>query len=105
MDGYLQLSPAERKTCLATYRAARAARRALVLLLLAEGWSYRGIGAAAFASPTLVRAVKRDYTAGGLDRALGRQPRPVLVAPWLLLVVRWLVQFTPRDFGFFRARW
>jgi len=105
MDGYLQLSARERKTCLATYRAARAARRALVLLLLAEGWSYRGIGAAALASPTLVRAVKRDYAAGGLDRVLGRQPRPVLVAQWLLLAVRWLVQFTPRDFGFFRARW
>ena len=52
MDGYLQLSPEERKTCLATYRGARAARRALVLLLLADGRSYRHIGIAALASPT-----------------------------------------------------
>ena len=105
MDGYLQLSATERKACLATYRAARTARRALVLLLLADGRSYRDIGAAALASPSLVRAVKHDYAAGGLDRALGREPRPVLVAHWLLIMVRWLLQFTPRDFGFFRARW
>jgi transposase len=105
MDGYLQLSPKERKTCLATYRAARAARRALVLVLLAEGRSYRAIGAATLASPTLVRAVRQDYAEGGLDRALGRQPRPVAVAHWLIVVVRWLLQAVPRDFGFFRTRW
>jgi hypothetical protein len=105
MDGYLQLSPEERNICLATYRGARAARRALVLLLLADGRSYRDIGIAALASPGLVRAVKRDYTTGGLDFALGRAAKPVTVAHWLIVVVRWLLQFTPRDFGFFRARW
>src|SRR5262249_44286161 len=60
---------------------------------------------AALASPSLVRAVKRDYAAGGLDRVLGREVRPVVVAHWLLIVVRWLLQCTPRDFGFFRSRW
>lgn len=105
MDGYLQLSAQERKTCLATYRAARAARRALVLVLLADGRSYRDIGTATLASPSLVRAVKRDYAAGGVDRVLGREPRPATVAQWLVVVVRWLLQGTPRDFGFFRARW
>src|SRR5439155_19775314 len=89
MDGYLQLSAQERKTCLATYRAARAARRALVLVLLADGRSYRDIGAAALASPSLVRAVKRDYAAGGLDRVLGRDQNPATVAGWLNYVV-WL---------------
>jgi transposase len=105
MDGYLQLSAKERKTCLATYRAAATARRALVLVFLADGRSYRDIGTATLASPSLVRAVKRDYAAGGLDRVLGREARPVPVAPWLIVVVRWLLQGTPRDFGFFRARW
>jgi putative transposase len=105
MDGYLQLSAKERKTCLATYRAARAARRALVLVFLADGRSYRDIGTAALASPSLVRAVKRDYAAGGVDRVLGREAKPVTVAQWLIVVVRWLLQGTPRDFGFFRARW
>jgi transposase len=105
MDGYLQLSAQERKTCLATYRAARAARRALVLVLLADGRSYRDIRAATLASPSLVRTVKRDYAEGGLDRALGQASRPVAVAQWLIVVVRWLLQSVPQDFGFFRARW
>lgn len=57
------------------------------------------------ASSSLVRAVKGDYSAGGLDRALGRQARPLMVAPWLLIVIRWLVQCIPQDFGFLRTRW
>jgi putative transposase len=105
MDGYLQLSPRERKTCLAVYRADRFVRRALVLLLLAQGRSYRDIGASAFVSPTLVKAVKRDYAAGGIDRVLAQEPRPCVIASWLILVVRWLISHTPRDFGFFRSRW
>jgi len=105
MDGYLRLSAAERKACWAEFRAARSARRAWVLVLLDQGWSYRQLRAATAASPTLVRAVKRDYAGGGLDRALGRGPRPVAVAFWLVLVARWLLAHTPRDFGFFRARW
>jgi putative transposase len=105
MDGYLQLSARERKACLTTYRAARPARRALVLLLLADGRSYRELDAAMFASPSLVAAVKRDFAAGGVDRVLGQEPKPVTVASWLILVIQWLVQSTPRDFGFFRSRW
>jgi putative transposase len=105
MDGYLRLSPQERKTCLTTLRADRPARRALVLLLLAEGRSYRDLNAIAFASPTLVRSVKRDFAAGGVDRVLSSEPRPFVVAYWLMLVMQFLVNHTPRDFGFFRSRW
>jgi len=105
MDGYLRLSARERKACLAAYRSDRAARRALVLLLLAAGRSYRTIAASAFVSPTLVAAVKRDFAAGGVDRVLGREPRPCVVAGWLILVAQWLIRNTPRDFGFFRSRW
>lgn len=105
MDGYLRLSPRERKTCLAVYRSDRFVRRALVLLLLAQGRSYRDIGAAAFISPTLVKAVKRDYAAGGVDCVLARESRPCVIAAWLILVARWLISHTPRDFGFFRSRW
>ena len=84
---------------------ARIARRALVLLLLAEGWSYRSIGAAAFASPTMIRSVKKNFAAGGVARVLDTEQRPLAVAYWLIVVVRWLLQKTPRDFGFFRSRW
>lgn len=105
MDGSIRLSSEERKTLLQTYRGAGIARRALVLLLLAEGWSYRGIGEATFASPTMIRSVKRNFAAGGVARVLGAEERPFTVTYWLIVVVRWLLQNTPRDFGFFRTRW
>jgi putative transposase len=105
MDGYLRLSSGERKTCLAIFRSDRVARRALILLLLAEGCSYRDIGRSAFASPTLVAAVKRDFEVGGVDQVLGREPQPWVVAYWLILVAQYLICHTPRDFGFFRSRW
>ena len=105
MDGILRLSAKERKTCLKTYRAASTARRALVLLLLAEGRSYRQIAAATLASPTLIRAVKKDWQAGGVARVVGTEEQPFAVAWWLIVVVRWLLHKTPQDFGFFRTRW
>ena len=105
MDGDFRLSARERKMCLTTYRAARQARRALILLQLDQGRSYREINAATLASPTLISAVKRDWDAGGVTRVLGTEPRTVVVASWLLVVVRWLLTKTPQDFGFFRTRW
>jgi transposase len=105
MDGYLRLSSRERKTCLTVYRAEPLVRRALVLLLLTEGRSYRDIQAVAFVSPGLVAAVKRDYAAGGVDRVLSRKTATSVVASWLVVVARWLIAHTPRDFGFFRSRW
>src|SRR4051812_34389368 len=102
MDGHLRLSAKERKTCLSVYRAARQARRALILLLLAEGRSYREITAAALASPTMIRAVKKDWEAGRAGRVLGMEERPFVVAYWLIVVRRWLLTKTPQDFGFFR---
>ena len=105
MDGSIRLSAEERKTLLQAYRLASSARRALVLLLLAEGWSYRGIRRATFASPTMIRNVKRSFAEGGVVRVLGTEERSLTVPYWLIVVVRWLLQHTPRDFGFFRGRW
>ena len=105
MDGILRLSAKERKTCLKTYRAANPARRALILLLLDQGRSYREITAATLASPTMIRAVKKDWEAEGVPCVLGTQEQPFVVAYWLIVVVRWLLHKTPQDFGFFRTRW
>jgi putative transposase len=105
MEGSIRLSAKERKMLLQVYRAARTARRALILLQLAEGWSYRQIMEALLASPTMIAAVKRDFSAGGVAQVLGREPRPLVVASWLAVVVRWLLGSNPQDFGFFRSRW
>lgn len=105
MDGYLRLSARERKSCLSVVRSAPLARRALVLLLLSQGTSYRAIGAATFASPSLVSAVRRDFAAGGLERVLRREQTTVSVPFWLMVVIGWLLRKTPRAFGFFRSRW
>jgi transposase len=105
MDGDLRLSARERKMCLTTYRAARQARRALILLQLDQGRSYREITAATLASPTMIRSVKKAWSAGGVAQALSSEPRTVVVASWLLVAVRWLLAKTPQDFGFFRTRW
>ncbi|HEV8003968.1 MAG TPA: IS630 family transposase [Planctomycetaceae bacterium] len=105
MDGHLRLSAEERKTCLKTLRAAPTARRALIVLLLAERCSYRAIRKATFASPTLICAVKRGFAVARLKGALRTEKVPAPVPSWLLIVVRWLLKSTPKDFGFFRTRW
>jgi len=105
MEGSIRFSAKERKTLLQTYRAARAARRALILVHLSEGWSYRQIMKALLVSPAMIAAVKRDFSAGGVAQVLGGESRTVVVASWLMVVVRWLVSSTPQDFGFFRSRW
>ena len=76
-----------------------------MLVLLNDEWSYRQIGTAALASPTLIAAVKRDFQSGGLARVLQSERRETSVAYWLIVVMRWLLSFTPQDFGFFRSRW
>src|SRR5277367_5524476 len=105
MDGSIRLSTKERKVCVKAYRSARTARRALVLLLLDDEQSYRRIREATLASPTLIAAVKWDFHHGGSSHVLQAERREVPVAYWLVVVMRWLLSFTPGDFGFFRSRW
>jgi hypothetical protein len=92
MDGHLRLLAQEGKPCLKTWRTARMARRALVLLLLADGPSDRDIGAATFASPTRIGAVKRDFAVGRSRGVLVTEDKSATVASWLVLVVQWLLQ-------------
>jgi len=53
MDGSIEVSAEQRKVLLAAYRSGqdvRAARRAHIVLLVADGWSYREVRAIAFAT-------------------------------------------------------
>jgi transposase len=108
MDGSIELSAEQRKVLLEAYRGgkdARAARRAHIVLLVAEGWTYREIQAIAFASFDLIRDCVRDFQQGGSAGVLkGEQPQPV-VPRWLVTIQRWLKTKTPQDFGYFRSRW
>jgi len=60
MDGSIRLSPARNAGPLRRYRGA---------LLLAEGWSSRGIGEAILGGRTMIRSSKRNFAAGGVARA------------------------------------
>jgi transposase len=107
MDGNIQLSSPERKRLLeVTQRGqdVQVARRANVLLLLADGWSVRKIQKALFCSADLVVAVRQRYAAGGIERVLER-PQSSTPPFWYGLVERWIQTRTPRDFGFLRSRW
>jgi transposase len=62
------LSTEQRKVLLAAYRCgkdARVARRAHIVLLAAEGWSYREVRAITFASHDLIRDCLRAFQQGG----------------------------------------
>jgi len=107
MDGSIRLSPAERNAVLSAYRGSdgAACRRALVLLLLAKGYSYREVRDTIFVSFELisdcVESFRRDGVAGFARATEPESPRPA----WLARVITWLTTKTPEDFGYFRTRW
>jgi putative transposase len=108
MDGSIRLSKKERKIVLHAYRhaaCARTVRRALVLVLLDRGWSYRQIAEATLVSHGTIADVKRAYLDSGVEAALGHQTKQAVVPFWLIVVLRWLLSHTPQDFRFFRQRW
>src|SRR5579863_1286426 len=107
MDGSINLSGNERKMLLQAYRAghdARAARRAHIVLLLADAWSYREVRAIAFASYDLIRDCLARFHRGGAaavlaDSSSQSPPR------WWQRIGAWLTNCTPQDFGYLRTRW
>ena len=108
MDGIFRLSLRDRKAARHAYRYAPCSivvRKALVLLLLDRGWSYRKIIDATFVSSSTIIALKHRYLEHGLDEALEQGRKDAVIPFWLIVVLRWLVSHTPQDFGFFRQRW
>lgn len=109
MDGSIGLSAKERKRLLQAYRAGngRSSRRAHVILLLAGHWTWEQIRAVLFCSNDLISRTLRRWTDGRVDGVLSEIPgeESQTIPTWLRTVVRWVEQFTPQDFGFFRTRW
>lgn len=100
----------QRKTLLHLYRHhadPEVRRRAHILLLLAAGYPWTTIAAVLFTSSSTIARWQQRFDDGGLLALAGQAPgrRPVFWSYWAGLVVRWLTQRTPRDFGFLRSRW
>lgn len=110
MDGSIQLKPAERKRLLEDYRRSTdpAIRlRAHILLLLAQGYPWSQIAAMLFTSTRTIGRWKKRFQDQGVDAVLGTpRGRPaVFLVWWVAVVVHWVTENTPRDFGFLRSRW
>jgi transposase len=108
MDSSIQLSSNERKVLLKVYRSGkdvRVARRAHVLLLLGDGWSYRLIQQVTYASFDLIAGALRCYHDEGVAGVAGEPVQSPSMPWWLLLVRQWLEHRSPQEFGYYRSRW
>jgi transposase len=110
MSCTIALRPDERKTLLHLYRqpgTPEVGRRAHILLLLAEGYAWDTIAAALFTSPSTIARWQQRFQEGGIEALTGRPSgrRQWFSGHWAGVVVRWVTQRSPRDFGFLRSRW
>ncbi len=107
MDGSIALSDEQRKAVMKLLRSTddvRTFRRAQVVLLLGNGFSYRDVHAVAFASFDFIADVVQRFRSGSVEALVDRPKEPEEPA-WLEDVLGWLVEKTPEDFGYFRSRW
>jgi transposase len=83
------------------------ARRAHIILLVADGLPWSLITAVLFTSTSTIARWQQRYQAGGLEALTGRPPgrRPWFSGHWAGVVIRWVTECSPRDFGFLRSRW
>jgi len=110
MDGSLALGPTERKRLMEVYRKhsdPEVRRRAHIVLLLSDGWSWVSIASALYCSSRTIDRWKRRFETGGVEALLRqRRGRCPLFPAWIAaLVVGWVRNHWPRDFGFVRSRW
>jgi transposase len=110
MSCTIALRPEERKTLLRLYRhpgVPEVGRRAHILLLLAEGYAWGAVAGVLFTSPSTIDRWQRRFREGGVEALVGRPlgRRPWFGWHWADIVVRWVTERSPRDFGFLRSRW
>src|SRR5690349_2744236 len=110
MSASISLTPQQRKTLLHLYRRhtdPEVCRRAHILLLLADGYTWQTIAAVLFTSPSTIARWQQRFHDGGLTALGGQAPgrRPIFWGYGAGIVARWVSEHTPRDFGFVRSRW
>jgi putative transposase len=110
MDGKITLRSGERKALLWELRKGshpEVRLRAHILLLLAAGYPWSVISAVLFCSSATIARWKRRFEQEGLDgvRSERRGRRTLFALHYAQLVIRWVTEHTPSDFGFLRSRW
>ncbi|HEX7022369.1 MAG TPA: IS630 family transposase, partial [Trueperaceae bacterium] len=110
MSCTISLSADERKALLDLYRHSTdpaLAHRAHVLLLLGDGWTWDTITAVLFTSASTIARWRQRFLDGGVEALAGRPigRRPWSSWHWAGVVVRWVTERSPRDFGLLRSRW
>ena len=107
---HLRITAYERQALLEQYRkgvSTQVRLRAHILLLLAEGYSWAVIADVLFCSSRTIARWKSRVELVGVSAIL-RPPPPAgacLGSWWSAVVVRWVLEWTPQDFGFVRSRW
>ncbi len=110
MNPTITLTAHERKALLRLYRRPTdpdAGRRAHIILLLADGYPWVTIAAILFTAASTIARWQHRFLDAGLDGLAGQRPgrRPRPCWHWAAVVVRWVTECSPREFGFLRSRW
>ena len=107
MEGSIYLSSRERKVLVDAYRRGdrEVSRRAHVLLLLDQGWSWREVKTIVLGSNDLLAQTVKKYREAGVDAVIPPPSSQPAIPWWLAKVVAWLTTKTPEDFGYYRRRW
>jgi putative transposase len=106
----ISLQPDQRKALLALYRRSpdpAVSHRAHLVLLLAEGHAWSTIAAVLFTAPSTIARWQQRFQQGGVEALAGQRSGrwPRWGGFWPRVVVRWVLERSPRDFGFLRSRW
>jgi len=111
MTASIALRPGERNALLDLYRSRfhdpELRLRAHIILLLADGYTWAAIAAVLYCSSRTVARWKARFEHGRLDALLSQAPgpKPRLDGGWAALVADWVLNSTPRAFGWLRSRW
>jgi putative transposase len=107
MDGSIRLRAAERKAALNVLRRGTDPElrlRAHILLLLNAGQPWTLIVAVLFTSTATINRWRKRFLRGGLDAVLSRCHRGSY-RWWVYIIIMWVTERTPSNFGFVRSRW
>jgi transposase len=110
MSDSIRLTPQEHSTLLRYYRTAEKPalrQRAHILLLLADGHPWATIAVMLFCSTATIDRWQKRFRTGRIPALVGQPPgpRPRWRSAWVAVVVGWVTQKLPTDFGFLRSRW